>query len=281
MNNSIYEENKKFIFQWINFNPNFNGLEFKNNILKYKDMEIDLKTFLVSELLNNKYFVNNVYTMKINEFLKIINLHVKSILISAQNNEQYCYEDDEYIKNIKINSLKRAMIITNKREIELMGINANDVLNKYSLLLLKDNYYVSLNELLDKNNNDTNNLFFRLLQNDNELGISEYNYIKHVSNFIFQLNDNEYVLVDKAKNLLNTYMFEMNKLKQLSVLNHAQKFALKLYDNYIKILEEEHKKNEELNALNSSHSYGYSSLVLIITSVISTTLVFLFIMICN
>ena len=76
MVNSVFIENKKFINQWINLNPNFKGLEFQNNILKYNEFELDLKSFLVSELLKNTYFNNNIYTMKINEFLKIINLHI-------------------------------------------------------------------------------------------------------------------------------------------------------------------------------------------------------------
>ena len=288
MVNSVFIENKKFINQWINLNPNFKGLEFQNNILKYNEFEIDLKSFLVSELLKNTYFNNNIYTMKINEFLKIINLHIEAIAILNQKDEDLEQDTEEYIKHVKINSLGRAMIITNEDEIEIMDINANEVLSKYTSLITKYDYYVPLNAMLkqlhkEEKTKDSKIIsinFFKLLQKDEDLTLSEYNYIKYVSNFIFKLNDNEDKIVDKARYLLDLYMLEMNRLKYIEKLTASQKYALKLFDNYIEILEAQNKKNEEAN-YSSSKNYGYSLFSLILASVITTALTIIFFILCN
>jgi len=280
MVNSIFIENKKFINQWINLNPNFKGLEFQNNILKYNEIEIDLKTFLVSELLKNYYFNNNIYSMKINEFLKIINLHIKSIDILKTNNERKVEKGktDEYIKNIKINTLGKAMIVTNEDVIEIMDISAIEVLSKYSSLTAKYDYFVPLNELLKLLNKEQKQ---KDLQKDSKLNLSEYNYIEYISKFIFILNDNEEKLVDKARYLLDVYLIEMNKLKHTTkTLTTAQKYALKLYDNYIEILAAENKKIEEAN-YSSSKNYGYSTFWMICASVLSTIITIIFLIAFN
>ena len=285
MVNSVFIENKKFVNQWINLNPNFKGLEFYDNILKYGEIEIDLKSFLVSELLKNTYFNNNIYTMKINEFLKIINLHIESISILNPKDDEEIAQTEEYIKHVKINSLGRAMIITNEDVIEIMDIGAIEVLSKYSSLTTKYDYFVPLNELFillqkaekQKSPEISTINFFTLLHKDGELNLAEYNYIKYISNFIFSLNDNEEKIIDKARYLLDIYMIEMNRLKCVENLTNAQKYALKLYNEYIKILETELKKNEEAN-YSSSKNYGYSTFWMIFASVISTiiTIIFLY-----
>lgn len=298
MSNAIFKENKKFISQWISLNPNFKDLEFQNNILTYRESQIDLKTFLVSELLNNEYFINNIYIMKPNEFLNIIEWHVKSISILNPKEEKNTDRTVDYIKHIKINPLNRALVITDKENIEITDMSASDVLSKYSLLLLKYNYYVPLTELLKALNKEdektkSSNSFFELLSKDGVLSVSEYNYIRNVSNFIFKLNDNEHMLVGKARDLLDFYIFEINELKQVEDLKEtedlkqvkkltpAQEYALKLFNQYMQLLEEEKKKNEESENLNSSHNYGYSSISLIITSILATGLVLIFFMMCN
>lgn len=288
MGNEIFKENKKFISQWISLNPNFKGLEFQNNILKYGEIQINLKSFLVSELLKNSYFNNNIYTMKINEFLKIINFHTESISILNSKENEKIIETAEYIKHVKINSLGRAVIITNEDTIEVMDISALEVLSKYSSLTLKYDYFVPLNELLkslhkeekQKNNDVSSVNFYKLLLKDGELNLAEYNYIKYISNFIFTLNDNEEKITDKARYLLDMYMIEMNRLKHIEKLTNAQKYALKLFDDYIEVLEAQNKKNEE-TIYSSSKKYGYSTFWMIFASVASTILTIMFLMIFN
>lgn len=280
MSESIFKENNKFMIQWFSLNPNFKGLEFQNNILKYNGTDIDLKTFLVSELLTNEYIRNNIYTMKANEFFKIIKLHVEAISILENNQSEEEKKDNiEYIKNVKINSIGHCVIITNDNEIELLNTNVNEVVQKYNSLLLKCNYYVPVNDLLKalnipqkKKDPITSFDFFDLLHKEkDEANMTELNYVKYISNFIFVLNDNEHLLVDKAKYLLKYYTLEINSLKLEENLTSIQKYALKLYDSYIEILENENKKNEEAN-YSSSKNYGYSTFWMIFACVMSTIL---------
>lgn len=274
MGKDIFLENYKFISHWINLNPNLKKLVFINNVIKYEHEEIDLKYFLVSELLNNEYFINNIYSMSKNEFLKIVKLHTVSEEILKNNNE--------YIKHIKINEKGKPVIVTNKQNILISEFKANDVISKYNYLLLSNNYYVPVNTLLKELNLDASscNIFFNIFLPKDELNNSEYKYIEEISKFIFTLNDNEHLIVGNAKFLLNKYMIEINSLKYIDSLTPAQKYALTLYEDYIKILENESKKNEETKSYSSS-SYGYSTLWMIIASVISTILVITFLMLCN
>lgn len=274
MGKEISLENHKFISHWIMVNPNLKDLIFINNVIKYEHEEIDLKNFLISELLNNEYFANNIYSMNKNEFLNIIKFHTKS--------EEILKNKSEYIKHIKINEKGKAIVVTNGQTITIEKISANEVISKYNSLLLTNNYYVPIETLLKELNLEELSYgnFFSILRKKEELNEPESKYIQAISKFIFALNDNEHLLIGNAKFLLNKYMIEMNSLKYIDSLTPAQKYALTLYEDYIKILENESKKNEETKSYSSS-SYGYSTLWMIIASVISTILVITFLMLCN
>lgn len=288
MKEEIFKENRIFISEWIKLNPNFKGLSYDNNVLKLNDdTYIDLKTFLVSDLLKNDYFKNNIYSMSLQEFIKIIKFHIAAEKI-LNNEQQNVNKIVEYVKNIKINEQGLAVILTKDSKIIINDLEARVVLSKYNSLLLKFNHDVPLNELLKSlnkeiklKNNNSNLNFFDLLLREEELNTDEYTFITHISNIIFKLLNNEHLLVENARHLLDIYLIEMNKLKNSNRLTPAQKYALKLYDECLLSIEEKNKKNEESNSLNSSLNYGYSTLYIILTSVIISGIVLFYLIVCR
>lgn len=290
METEIFKANDSYVKNWISLNPNLKGFNYKNNILICPDgKEINFKNFLVSELLNNQYFKNNVYTLSSKEFITIIKLHVYSDYILNDliytSRSESSITNNEYIKNVKINSKGYATIITSENNVyEIEDVPANEVLMTYTLLFSQTNY-LPLNELLknihkentkDENIDDFSNSilnikFFYLINSSLPLNSKESEYIVSKSKFIYYLLINQDLLTGCAQHLLDLYNIELNRIASLKNPNISQQLALHSYkknladfDNYKK----EQEKKEVIKPLKVSN--GYTSLFIILTSIIVT-----------
>jgi hypothetical protein len=158
-------------------------------------------------------------------------------------------------------------------------------------MLKKYNSYVPLNIFLEelktlniklpKNSPINETKVIELFDKTDSYTSSEINYIKKISDFIFQLILNQELLCDSAQQLLDIYNTKMNYLASKNNLNDNEKYIYKLYQENIKKLEDIKKENEQKEALqNKASSLGYSSLALILLTVfvfgIVTSIIFIF-----
>lgn len=286
MSEEISKANEFYINDWISLNPNLNDLKFENNSIINQMEKINLENFLVADLLNNNYFRNNKYSMSKKEFLTIIKLHVTSskILndIGLKVHKEAKKNSNEYIKNIKLSSNGFLTVMTDKNVYQLNCPIFNRVLIIYNNLLEKFNYYIPYdffykelkkqNLIIEKEEAQENNnslKYLDLINKKEEYSLKEYNYLDSISNFIFKLLLNEEYLCSSALNLLNIYKYEMNKLSSKDLLNPNETYILTQYNKNIEALEKLKKTQEEKEALSSrASSFGFSSLFLIISSVL-------------
>ena len=291
MDNDIYKLNYAYLENWISLNPNLKNITYFNNILKTPSgEEIDLKNFLVSELLNNEYFKNNKYSMRESEFIKIIKLHTGSENILndlVYKESENSKDNNEYVKNVKLNKLGNAVIITSElNNYEIKDVPANKVLFAYHSLIQESNY-LPLNDLLKKINKEDliikstaavqyiysilNIKFFNLINSDNSLNIKESNYIQSKSKFMFYLLLYQDLLTGNAKKLLDMYNVELNRISSLNKISIAQKYALHFYNKNLEALENLKKEQEKKEAVAMHRaSNGYTSLILLLFSVLVT-----------
>jgi hypothetical protein len=294
MIDAIYEENKRYFNDWISLNPNLYGFSYENNILMTPNNEkINLKYFLVSNLLQNRYFNKNKYSMSAKEFIFIIKINVTANnLINNIDHDKFTNVNvNEFIVNIKILNNKSLLIKTNVNEYLIDTNNYSNIFLIYSDMLKKYNSYVPLNIFLEelktlniklpKNSPINETKVIELFDKTDSYTSSEINYIKKISDFIFQLILNQELLCDSAQQLLDIYNTKMNYLASKNNLNDNEKYIYKLYQENIKKLEDIKKENEQKEALqNKASSLGYSSLALILLTVfvfgIVTSIIFIF-----
>jgi hypothetical protein len=294
MIDAIYEENKRYFNDWISLNPNLYGFSYENNILMTPNNEkINLKYFLVSNLLQNRYFNKNKYSMSAKEFIFIIKINVTANnLINNIDHDKFTNINvNEFIVNIKILNNKSLLIKTNVNEYLIDTNNYSNIFLIYSDMLKKYNSYVPLNIFLEelktlniklpKNSPINETKVIELFDKTDSYTSSEINYIKKISDFIFQLILNQELLCDSAQQLLDIYNTKMNYLASKNNLNDNEKYIYKLYQENIKKLEDIKKENEQKEALqNKASSLGYSSLALILLTVfvfgIVTSIIFIF-----
>lgn len=279
MNKYIYDENYKFINDWINNNPNFKSIIFDNNILiDSLGIKINLENYLVSNLLKSEYFKNNIYKMDENTFFKAVRLNLKAFKIFNGNIENIT--NDEKINNVRIDQKGKAVAETENSKVEITDHTALKVLSTYTSLIANDTIHIPLSTLLKSLNN---NKFYELINSSLDLSKEDYDYINEYSNYMLELLQNEELLTDETKKLLYDYQFSMNSLTNIN-RNSNQNVALNIYIDNLRLYNKEEsikQKDEETLNLKVSSSLGYSSLVLIVTSVIVTVILIMLLIIIN
>lgn len=287
MNQSIYVENAKYIQDWITHNPNLNQIVFENNTVSSPEFkgekfgEIPLKNFLVSTLLQNKQFADMRYTIKAKPFMKLLNLHI-------QAEEMLVSNEEETIQHIEIGQNGHAVVVTNissyeikeKNEEENKKFQASRVISQWQLLRFQYSSSVPFQKFCSaigyRGVSSAQIPFFRYVNQEETLSKEEVEYIKAKSFFFLDLIFNQNLIAGNAQKLLELYFYEMNRLYTLENLNQNQKRAAKLYEHNLEIVEEETGIKKALPGRKAS--FGFSSLALIITAIISTG-VFLFLLI--
>lgn len=282
MDEEIAKNNELYMKNWISLNPNLKDITFSNNTLYTPDEKINFKNFLVSELLKNNYFYNNKYTLSEKDFIFILKLHVTANDILNDFNTSFANENigNEYIKNIKLALNYSIEVTTNNQTYRIYSNHYSKILMLYKDLLTKYNDYIPASvffEELKKFNIDVpykkiekNNLnFLDILHKDSNYSSKEINHLEYISKFIFTLLCNEEYICSSAKDLLDIYNYEMNKLSNKTTLSANENFILSLYKKNVSAIEDlERKKEEKEASLKKASSFGFSSLLLIVSSVL-------------
>lgn len=287
MNEEISKANEIYINDWFSLNHNLNDLKFENNTIVTASESINLGNFLVADLLTNNYFNTNKYSISKKEFLTILKLHVTADKILNDKEVKTPAEKEkdlnEYIINIKLSPNGYLTVITNKEIHQLNCPIFNRVLIIYNELLVKFNYYVPfhifyedlknqnliVDEKKEKAENENIPKYLELLHKQEGYSLKEYNYLNSISSFMFKLLCNEEYLCATALSLLNIYKYEMNNLSNKEIINSNEAYLLDQYDKNIKDLQETQRIAVEKEALSSrASSFGFSSLFLIISSVL-------------
>ena len=272
MEKSIETQNKDFMIYWIEKNPNFNGINFYNNSIVFRNnVTVNLGNFLISSLLNNQNIKQQINSMEEFLFQKIIsaNTEVYNYMNSIDN-------DGEYIINIRLAPTNNAVLITtNKTENKaIKDLKPFDVLRAFnSLSRNPGNNYITIENLYKKLNKtyipegkkDID--FFDLINTDRELSLAEINSINDFSHYMYNLMCYQDYLIGDAKKLLELYNHKMVLLLNNEELNDNQKYALKLYNDNLSAY---NFKLEKETSHQRKASSGFSSLVLIIISVLVT-----------
>lgn len=281
---NISKINEIFIKEWISLNPNLKNIEFQNNSIISSNEVISLKSFIISDLLKNNYFNDNKYTISLKDFLFIVKLHVASNDILNTNIKDENIVDvniNEYVKNIKLSSDSKILIITNIKTHAIECNEFNKILMLYSNLTIKYNNYVPFKVLLNEfkkisyttfyeDSEYNQSKYFILLHKKSDYTMNEMNYLKTISDFIFKLLCNEEYICSQARILLDNYNFEMNKLLNIATPSENEKFLLKLYQRNLNALNGYQQKIQEKEeaSFKKASSFGFSSLFLIISSVL-------------
>ena len=269
MKDSIEIQNKNFILHWINYNPNFKNITYNNHIIKFSNGdEINLYDFLILSLLDNPKIKQSIYTMDELLFKKIIYTNVEIYkFMNPLNNVE------EYIKHIKITPRSTIYITTSNSNIEIEDAKPLEVLQIYNNLSKVSNGYVSMKSLLRKLNKPYNSNykkdinFFELINSNRELDLTELSYVNYFSKYMYDLMCFQDYLVGDAKKTLELYNHKMAVLSIAENLNKNQRRALNLFNDNIQAY---NLKLEKETIPERKASYGFSSLVLIIVSVVVT-----------
>ena len=283
MTGSIEEQNRKFIIDWIEKNPNFSGhnsdpnssLNFYDNTIIFGNGKtIKLGNFLVSSLLNNPSIGYNIYSMNQSLFYQIMyaNTGLYDYYVSNDLNP-------EYVEKIELTTWGTSYIITNKnknnknaKNDEINEVKPSELLLIYRSLKEKYNNYVPVSDLYKKinkvyiSNEKKDIIFFDLINKDEVLSQKDTKYINDFSNYMYTALCYQDYLVGDAKNCFDLYRYRMNNLIRKNNLNENQKIALKCYETNLEAFELKQKEaSYEMKA-----SLGFSSLALIIVSVVVT-----------
>ena len=272
MDSNFFQKNNLIINNWISTNPNFKGILFEKNIIKFPNgTKINLNDYLLSNILQNEYINNNINNFDINTLLNILDINIRAFKIS----NTHSIPNDLKIKNVKINNNGKAIAETNKNNIEINGHKALNVLNTYTKLIINDTIHIPVSKLL-KSLND--NKYYELINSTNSLKKIDLNYLINYTSFMKKLLINEKYLDNNAKSLLNNYQFIMLNLTTKNNISENEKIALEYYNDLFNKDDNSPQKEKESNILDSS--LGFSSITLIgISVVITIMLIFLIVIV--
>ena len=274
MDKSVENQNRNFISDWIRLNPNFSGVKYLNNSISFNNgTKIDFHNFLVSSLLENPIINANIYSIDEYLFYKIM----------YANTEIYNFYDlngnnSEYVESIKLTTWGTSYIITNKNKNdeklpEMTDFKPIEVINAYRFLKEKnEDGIVTVDDLYKKLNKSfvpsekKDIIFFDLIDSNEKLNSDQIEYINKFSKYMYTLACYQDYLVGEAKKCLDLYKYKMNYLLGLDETNENQKMALNLYSDNVKSFELKEKESSNL----IDNSVGFSSLALIISSVVVT-----------
>ena len=272
---NVEYKNYLFLTEWIDNNPNLRNIIFKDNtIISSNGKKIQLGDFLISYMLNNLDFRNEITTMDEDKFIWLVDVQCKAKKILSDSSSSI---SDDYIKTIYGNDEGYAVLITSNNKKVTIKKPLSMVSNKYYSMLDEYDNYVPVDALLSElsiRQKKYDIKFFDLLNKAGQLSDEDKEYIDYVSDFVSQLLLAQDYLVEDAKDLLSKYVSYLRGISLSDKQNEAQAYALKLYEKYaneytnslLKIYKEELKKEAQLNRA----SYGYSSIVLLVASVIAT-----------
>ena len=278
----ISKLNYMYLKEWMNLNPKLKNLRFNDNTIVPSSDDakpIPLGSFLLQDLLYNPAFSKNIYTMSEKSFIKILLLHRKAQIIL---DDTIKFNDTDYIRYIYANDNGYAVLLTSGMDEIVVNSDINSVLKEYDKLLEQYANYVPVSAVLakfskykkrnaDGSVNITNIKFFDLLNKD-KLTEKRKAYITKISDFIYTLFVNQDYLVGDAKDLFNKYIYVLESINNYDTKTELQQYACDKYkrikDDYSSLIDEifEKERKEEVSLVRTPS--GYSSIVLIITSII-------------
>lgn len=278
--------NHQLLNNWFSLNPNLDSFSFDSKFIKSNkyEFQINISKFLVSDMLENKYISENIYTLTAQEFIKILKMNLKAEEFLHSRNKQKEFSDETII-NVTISNSNDAVIITNHHKKYLIKkFPYTMVANTYKKLSNKNSYVLLDELLLTLSGNEI--IFINLLYKTSPLSDEEKMYMNSIVSFYKILLSNEDMLCSYSLKFYNLFNNEIRKLLYKGDLTLTQIEVINKYtsivNNYMLEKQEEQKKEEITYNKSSSgfFSLGYSSLALILTTTIlvgvSCALLFLF-----
>lgn len=276
MPEDISRLNDMYFNEWKKINPNLKNIIFSNNVIISTNGKLPLGSLILSDLLYNSSFKNEIYTMTEEKFIKILRIHRKAKSVLGDIVE---FKDEQYIKHIYADASNNAVVVSNDLSEIPLNSNINNVLSIYNTLLEIYNNYVPVSAIIrefDKNKVYSSSVynvkFFYLINSNSKLSDKHKDYIYKISNFIYELFSYQDYLVGDAKELLAKYIFNLENINLIGNKTETQKYALTLYQqiskNYLNTIANIYQQETEKEAHRAS--LGYSSIVLIVTSVLIT-----------